>query len=381
MSKQAIIAVLILLLSAGAATLLIKSRKPAELRAPDVAAPVVEVVVVRAGEQVIPVETQGTVTARNEAEIAPEVAGTVVWVSPHFVAGGMFGPNEVLLRLDEREYRLAAETAKARVAQAQLRLDQVEAEAEQAQREWARLSDEPPPPMAARQPHVDEARASLGAAQADLDRAQLALSRTSLRAPPYTGVVQGIATGVGQFVSPGRPVAKVFALERIQVRLPFTDRQLQLAGLPGPGVALAAPLPVQLSALVSGRLQTWDGQLVRTEATMDPRTRTVFAVAEVAEDPTAVGLSVGQFVTASVQGRALPGVIEIPRQALRSEDRVYLVDDEDRLSIVPVNVLYKGDQRVAVDGGLADGSRVVLGAIDYPVQGMKVDARPVAAMP
>jgi len=376
MSKQGIIAAAIVILSVTVTVLLIKSRKPAEPRPPDVAAPLVEFIVAAQADHVIPVVTQGTVSAKNETEIAPEVAGTVTWMAPNFTAGGSFKPGQPLLRLDDREYRLAAETAKARIAQAELHLRQVEAEAEQSKREWARLSDAPPTELAAREPFVAEAKASAEAARADADRAQLALSRTEVRAPPYAGVVQGVATGIGQFISPGRPIAKVFSVDHVQVRLPFTDKQRKLAGLPPPGELLKNPLPVTLSALIGGQNQIWNAKLVQTEAVVDPRTRVMYAVAEVEADPSVAALSVGQFVSAKIEGRALPGIVDLPRSALRSEDRVFIADAEGRLDVRPVEVLQKGDDSVAIEKGIADGERVIVTPIDYPVAGMKVDARP-----
>lgn len=376
MSKQAVAAVAILAISLTATVALIKSKEKAEPRAPDVTPPLVEYVVVRAETQVIPVETQGTVTAKSEAEIAPEVAGTVTWVSPTLTPGGQFRPNEVLLRLDSREYSLAADTARGRVAQAELKVQQVEAEARQAIREWERLYTDPPPAMAAREPYVEEARASLAAARADMERAELALQRTEVRAPPYSGSVQMISTGVGQFVSPGRPVAKVFSTERIQVRLPITDQQRWLTGLPAPGLALAQPLPVKLSALVGGARLEWDAELVRTEATVDPRTRVLYGVAEVLPDANSVNLSVGQFVSAEISGRGIEGVISVPRTALRSDNQVYVVTPDDRLDIRDVNVLRRGDESVAVQSGLQDGDRVITSLVEYPVRDMKVNPRP-----
>lgn len=375
MSKQAVVAALIVLLSASAAYLLIKSRKPAEPRAPNLAAPLVDIVLARPAALVIPVETQGTVTAKNETEIAPELAGKVVWISPSFTPGGSFGPSEVLFRIDDREYRLAYEQAQARVAQARVRVVQAEAEAGQSVREWERLSDQPPPPLASREPFVDEARATYSAALADVERAQLALQRTSVRAPPYQGRVLGVATGLGQFVSPGRPVAKVFGTGNIEVRLPFTDKQRLLAGLPPPGADIQTSPTVTLSALLAGEMHEWNASLVRTEATVDPRTRVLYAVAEIPNDPTASSLSVGQFVSARISGAPLPDLFLLPRSALQPDDRLFVADSGNRLELRSVDVIHKGDETIAVRSGIAVGDRVIVSPLDYPVPGMAVDPR------
>lgn len=378
MSKQAIIAVLVLVLFGGAGLLIWKSRKPAEPTEPVFVPPTVEVVTAKAESLTIPVQTQGTVVARAESEVTPEVAGRVTWMSPDFVAGGSFQPSEVLLRIDAREYELTVEQARSRVAQAQLRLSQIQAEAEQARIEWEAYSSDEPPPLAVRGPQTDEAKATAQAAKADLERAQISLAKTELKAPPYAGRVLGVMTGLGQVVAPGRPVAKVFRNDSLEVRLPLTDPQVGLIGLPPPGRPIETPPTVRLSTIVGGKQQTWSAKLARTEAALDPRTRVIIGVAEIPPEEAervSFGLSVGQFVQATVTGAPRDDVFSLPRSALRADNQVMVVDPQSRLRLQTVDVVDKGNQRVVISGGISDGDKVVVSPIEYPVNGMAVTIR------
>lgn len=375
---QPLIAVAIVVVCLISAYVLVATREPQQPQTPAAHMPAVGVVIAERQSLVVPVETHATITPSSETEIAPEVGGTVIEMSPDFVAGGRFQPNQVLLRIDAREYELALEQARARVAQAELRLAQVEAEATQALREWERFRDGEPPALARREPQLKEARAALEAAQADARRARLSVQRTELRAPPYIGRVQAVQTGLGQVVVPGRPVAKVFRSGDLEARLPLTDRQMRLIGLESTGELVRQSPSVTLSSLVGGTMRRWEARITRTEAVVDPRTRVTYAVAEVDPGQDTSDLAVGQFVTARIRGRELDGVFELPRGALHQGEQLYIVDSEDRLQLRQVEVLVKEADRLIISSGIEAGDRVAVPPPQYPVEGMSVAPRQVS---
>ena len=117
---------------------------------------------------------------------------------------------------------------------------------------------------------------------------------------------------------------------------------------------------------------------MRTEAEIDPRTRMVHVVARV-EDPYGHGgppgrppLAVGAFVEASIEGRLCPGVVRVPRAALRETDQVLVVDPDDRLRFRRVDLLQAGREDVLVAKGLEDGERVCVSPLEAIVDGMHV---------
>ncbi|MFC6977783.1 hypothetical protein [Microbulbifer taiwanensis] len=62
----------------------------------------------------------------------------------------------------------------------------------------------------------------------------------------------------------------------------------------------------------------------------------------------------------------------LPRDALRSADKVYVVDEDNRLDIRTVEVVSTSEERVVIASGLADGERVVTSTIANAVDGMEV---------
>jgi len=165
-----------------------------------------------------------------------------------------------------------------------------------------------------------------------------------------------------------------------EVRLPVTGDQLDLVALPLSyrDAAEQGPRPgVTLSAQLGGRTYQWQGEIVRTEGAFDEETGILYAIAQVT-DPYgyregAPPLAVGLFVQAEIEGRERSNVVGLPRSALvRGAYRVLVVDREDRLRLRDIAVLRGDREQVFVSAGVKPGERVIVSALDTPVDGMKV---------
>jgi RND family efflux transporter MFP subunit len=266
------------------------------------------------------------------------------------------------------------------VAQAELRLAQEEAEAEVARNEWQDLGGGEASSLTLRVPQVAEAEAALASARAALDRAERDLERTRIRAP-YAGRVREKNVDLGQYVTPGTPLAQIYSVDFAEIRLPLPDADLAFVDLPLSfrGAEADSPGPeVVLRAEFAGRSYEWSGRLVRTEGEIDPRTRMVHAVAQVknpygrGDDPERPPLAAGMFVEAEIAGRPVKGVAVIPRTALRNDSQVLVVDRDNRLQFRDVVVLRTSDDQAIVSSGLNQGDRVCLSNLAAVTDGMRV---------
>ncbi len=156
------------------------------------------------------VHSQGVVAPRTEINLVSEVAGKIDHVHPAFAAGGFFKKGEVLLTIDPRDYDLAVTKIQAEVAEARKELLREEAEAEQAAREWQALGDGgEASDYVLRKPHLEERRAKVAAARADLAEARLKRARCELRAP-FAGRVREKKADIGQYVTAGETLAHIY---------------------------------------------------------------------------------------------------------------------------------------------------------------------------
>ena len=372
--------VLVLALGAYLALLIIRAKPEPEQRPPEISLPLVHVMEVKPESRRLIVHAEGTVAPRTASQLTSEVSGRVVWVSPALVAGGFFNDGEVLLRIDSRVYELAVVRARAAVAQARLKLATEEQEAALARQEWENLGSGPPTSLVLREPQINEAKASLAAAEAALEHAEYDLERTRVKAP-YDGRVWSETVDVGQFIAPGAALARLYGVDFAEVRLPIPDDELAYLHLPlayrGQTRPAGGPTVV-LNAEFAGQRHQWSGRISRTEGEIDPRTRMVHAVAEV-KDPYGRGsdrsrppLAVGMFVEAEIRGKWVSDVVVLPRSVLRG-DQVLVVDEADRLYYRAVEVLRAERDQVLIASGLSEGERVCVSVVQTPVNGMRVE--------
>jgi RND family efflux transporter MFP subunit len=376
--KKIMIPILILVAGAALTMAMVASRRPAPTRPPEDFSPLVRVISAQARPTVLTVTTHGTVQPRTETALIAEVTGRVLSIAPSFASGGFFTKGEVILRIDPVDYELAVVAQRSNVAQARVRLEQEEAQAELAQQEWKELGDGDANALATRELHLDEARASLAAAEARLRQAERNLDRTTVRAP-FACRVRDKAADVGQYLNPGSTLAHVFATDSAEIRLPIPDADFAYLDLPMDFHATGQRGPlVHLRADLAGQSRMWTAHIVRVEGEIDPRTRMVYVVAR-ADDPygeaaKAAGapLTVGLFVEAEIEGRRIDQAVVLPRTALRRDNRVLVVDDENRLRFLPVTVVRADRDEVVIGEGLRGGERVCVSTIETVTDGMAV---------
>ncbi|MDB2438516.1 efflux RND transporter periplasmic adaptor subunit [Hellea sp.] len=317
------------------------------------------------------VTTQGETRPRTEIDLVPEVGGKIVYVSPNFLEGGKITKGETLFRIEDADFKVAVIRAQANVAQAQQVLLREEAEGAMARQDFEELGSGEASPLVLRQPQQAQARASLQAAEAEVESARLQLTRTSVRAP-FTGRVRTKASDLGQYVTPGRTLGRIFSTDIVEVRLPLTDNDLAKMDLAFGYVAKnrASAPDVKLSATIAGKLRYWDAKIMRTDSTYDTQTRALFAIAEVF-DPYGKGISEdgiplppGLFVEAAVNGKKFEDVIVLPRDGLRPENEVYVVDDKGKAEIRKTTVLDTNAQEAYLLGGVEVGELVVLSPME-----------------
>lgn len=317
------------------------------------------------------VKTQGEARPRTEIDLVPEVGGKIVYVSPNFIEGGIIKKGETLLRIEDSDFKIAVIRAQASVAQAEQVLIREQVEGEIAKRDYEELGRGEASPLALRLPQQAQARASLQAAEAEVESARLQLSRTSVRAP-FTGRVKTKASDLGQFVSPGRTLGRIFSTDIVEVRLPLTDDDLSKMDLPLAYVAKdrASAPNVSFSTVIAGQRRSWNGKIMRTDSTFDTQTRALFAIAEVF-DPYGEGasengfpLAPGLFVDAEIDGKTYEDIIVLPRDGLRPEDEVYVVNDQGKVDIRKPVVLDTDSERALLISGVKAGELIVLSPME-----------------
>lgn len=368
----------ILTASALLTGLMIRTRPRPELAAPEVPLPLVRAIPLTPVRHRFLVHSQGTVTPRTEIDLVAEVAGRIVHLAPSFRSGGLFQKNELLVAIDPTDYELAVTHARATLAQAESALVREEAEARVAREEWELNGRGSPNPLVLREPQLAQARAAVESARAGLQAALRDLERCRLTAP-FDGRVRTQHVDVGQFVTRGQTLGRIYSVDSVEVRLPLALDDLAFLDLPlamtEPDDGVSGPA-VTLSARIGGQTHTWQGRIVRTEGEVDTRTRMLHAVARVDRpydvSPGQPPLAVGLFVRATIHGREVEPVYLAPRKAFRYDRDLMVVDRENRLRLRQVEILRREPDQMVFRAALAPGDRVCVTPLEAVTDGMQV---------
>ncbi|MEM8500140.1 MAG: efflux RND transporter periplasmic adaptor subunit [Pseudomonadota bacterium] len=301
------------------------------------------------------VRSQGTVAPRTQTDLVAEISGVISWLSPQWVAGGRFSAGEELLRIDPSDYRNALHRAEANV-------NKTDAQLKRANSELTRVSSLHKRKLASNA-ELDKASsdhqvalANAADARAAHSQAKNDVSRTRINAP-YDGYVRQKLIDKGQYVSRGTALGSVYANDFLEVRLPLADSELEFLEQTNIGVSGEYKPPVLLSAQYAGKQKHWRGVIDRLEASIDTQSRMVFAVARVPGGNDQAP-PVGLFVKASISGQQLDKALLIPRVALRDNNNVLVVNQDNILVKRTVDILrIRGDELI-IKSGLKDGDLV-----------------------
>lgn len=373
---------MILLISAAAATWMMRQNAaPATVKA---IAPVMLIDVIKATSSTVNINiaAQGTSMPGTRTTLVSEVSGLITEVSPSFLVGGFFKKGDVLIKIDDRNYRADLKRAQASVATAKSNLEKETGLAEYAARDWKRAqsvinSTRAATKLALREPQLAEARANLESALADLEKREGDLDRTTIRAP-YNGLVREKIADIGQYVTAGSQLAVTFAVEIAEVRLPLPDTELPFINLPNSKSTIETYPEVRLSAKIGGTQHTWLGRIVRTEGVFDEKTRVLYLVAQVIDPYNqeqkrwAEPLRFGTFLQAEITGQQAENIIVLPRSVLRNGSEVWTVTADNTLVPNTVEIFRADENFIYVSAGLDPTQLVCTTLIDNPLPGVAV---------
>ena len=351
-----LIPVLIVLAGLFVAWLMLNSRAELVPQTPDKTLPRVQVEQVLKGDVSVQIRAQGVVSARQQLELASELTGKVVWVAPEFLSGEQVSAGQILLRMDPLDYQVALADARASLANAELSL----ADARALKRRAA----------------MTEAQARIDAARQRVIQAKDNLADTEITAP-FNAIVDRKLVELGQYLTPGRPVAQLLGTDLADIRVNVTaqDRRFLRA---------ENNQPVMIHTAYGD--MSWRGRIGRIEARVDDQTR-VFPVVVEVEQPYvaerhAQPLSLGLFVETLLPGEPIADAVRVERNVVisgsgqtgsagKGGNRVYVLED-GKLRARDVEIRHQDERGLVITEGLRDGDQLVVSRLDLMFDGMEV---------
>ena len=353
--------------------------------------------------------TFGQIQSQRTLEIRATVGGTVVELAETFEEGGAVEAGEVIVRIDPADAEAAVALAEADLAEGEadlrdaersLELARLELETAQAQAEIRRRAFDRQRDLAERgvgtaslveaaeletsaanqavvsrrqalsqaESAVDRARTGLQRLHIDLVEAKRRLEETVIRAE-FDGVLSETTAVEGGLVAANEQLALLVDADALEVAFRLSTAQYRRL-LDEDGTLM--PAQVQVSLDVLGVDLTATGRISRGSATVAEGQTGRLVYARLGEAP---AFRPGDFVTVEIAEPALQGVAVLPASAVDSAGTVLAVGAEDRLEVMPAEVLRRqGDEVIVAAPGLA-GREVV--ATRSPMLGAGIKVRPL----
>ncbi len=342
-------------------------RVPAERQAR-----LVEVAEVRPAGKGPVIEAWGAVEPAETLVLRSELAGRVTAVAERLSPGEVLPEGTEIFRLDDRAHALRVAEAEAETRRIAAQILVEKGQAARAQRDLDRVPLDLTGEQRAlvlREPQMQELEAQLAAAQARRDQAEVELAKTRVSAP-FDALVEDEALAVGTVVTAGTEIARLVAVDRFRVMLAVAPSAFERV-VDGAGrVRLSQPGVWPAGA-------TREGRIVGTKAGLTEDGRMAEILVEVgdplARSPAQSGaprLLLGAFLRAEIEGAPIGGAVEIDRSWLRADETVWVMNADGRLEIRPVEIAWRGRDRVLVTEGVAAGERVVATRLAVVTEGM-----------
>ncbi len=309
----------------------------------------------------------GTVSARNLVTVKSRIDGELMAV--YFEEGQRVKKGQLLAEIDPRNLQALLEQQQSQYQRDQALLNNAQLDLKR----YKQLTTEDA--IASQQVDTQAAlvkqyQATLASDTAQINSTKLQLSYTKITAP-ISGKVGFRQVDAGNQVkaSDSNGLVTIAQLTPITVVFSLPENtlpDLKVALLNNPNLDIEAWDKDKKQRVATGKLLTLDNQV--DSSTGSIRLKALF-------DNNDESLYPNQFVNIRLQLKTLTQVTTIPSTALQrgaKGDFVYVINDDNTASVVPIKILQTEGDRVAIEGKLDVGMKVVTDGSDKVKEGGQV---------
>ncbi len=314
-----------------------------------------------------------------------QVEGRIIDQNPELVPGGLIGKDDMIIQIDPADYKLLVSEYRAEMEEAMFELDLEKGKQVIAEREWELMEKEintsaAGKSLALREPHLRLVKAKVDKAKSRLAAAKLALRRTTILSP-FNALVLEEFIDRGQLVSKQTSLATLVGTDQFWVRVSVPVSVLKRVSFPG-GDGQQGSAAEVIFEPVNGTAVIRQGHVLRIMGDLDPEGR-MARLLIVIDDPLNLRGSdqvrrqegrilLGSYLKVRINAGFFDDIYSIPRQAMREGDVIWVQDNEDKLQIRPVQIVWRRKDEVLVKIDLKQGDRLILSRLQSPLPGIAV---------
>lgn len=358
-----------------------------------------------------------------------EVSGKVSFIHPSLKQGESVAAGEVALKIDASDYQASLKSTEADLLSNQESLNQLNEEEKTVVRslnlakenlavgeqEFARIEEVYRRQLVSRstldaerqkvislEQQVEELQGQLNsfssrkdAVKANIIRAeqqvktqQSTLGRTEITMP-FNARIGEVLVENGEFVNVGAGLFEAIDITGVEIKAQLPPSLMKrllghLENVPWKNIQSMQTKQIIEKLALRARVELvgdmdnarWNAQILRFGEAIDPIRRTMSIVVGISNpyDQVIPGhrppLIKGMYTSVDFWGPEIPALV-IPRKAVH-EGRVYLLDENNRVVIRPVNVKFFQNELAIIRGGLKYGERVIVSDLYPVIEGVKV---------
>lgn len=312
----------------------------------------------------IVIPTNGTVTALNKTELFSEVEGVFRSSSKPFRPGQNYQRGQVLLRIDASEFAANVRAARSGLYNTitaimpDLRLDYPEIYPK-----WEQYLNNfdvnknltALPETNSNQEKFFISGRGVNAAYYNIKNFEARLNKFTIIAP-YTGTLTEALVTEGSLVRPGQKLGEYIDPSEFELEVAISKSFSDL---------LKIGEKVNLTNLE--KTQSFKGVVSRINNRIDPSSQTIQVFINI-DDP---AVREGMYLEASLEAREIENAIEIPRELLVDQNKMYVVNDSV-LELREVEPVYFAKEMVVVRG-LKNGTKLISSPVPGAYSGMLVE--------
>jgi len=346
---------------------------------PPMAPPEVRVVAVEQKDVPIVSEWVATLDGYVNAQIQPQVTGYIV--KQTYKEGSPVRRGDVLFEIDPRPFQALVDQAKAQLAQAQAQMGKTQLDVERD----TPLAKE----RAIAQSQLDNdvqanlaAQAAVQSANAQVEQAQLNLGFTHV-----TSLVDGIAgiaqIQLGNLVNTNTVLTSVSQVDPIKAFFPISEQEyLRLAERINSQSHMDVPkdAPALDLVLADGTVYPQKGRVLLTDRQVDITTGSIRIVSAFPNSRNI--LRPGQFGRVRASTYTRTGALLVPQRAvseLQGSYQVAVVGSDNKVSIRSVTVGERIGTQWILESGVKPGDLVIVEGVQKVRDGMPVNPKPLGA--